>query len=123
MTAPPILDEQTIQGLRQLDPSGQHGLLARVLRTFEGALRRQMAQMAEARDRGDAAGVAFVAHTIKSAAASVGALALSGSCQQTERRIRDGALLDLGAEVENLLTLAEAALQAVEAMLQTTSPR
>ncbi len=123
MTAQPQLDEQTIQGLRQLDPTGQHGLLARVLRTFEGALRRQMAQMAEARDRGDAAGVAFVAHTIKSSAASVGALALSAGCQQTERRIRDGQDVDLAQEVENLLTQAEGALQAVGAMLQNNASR
>lgn len=123
MTAQPTLDEQTIQGLRQLDPSGQHGLLGRVLRAYQTALRRQVVEMAQARDLGDAAQVAFVAHTIKSASASVGALALSAACQQTERRIRDGAGLDLGAEVENLLTLAEGALRAVEAMLQAPSPR
>ncbi len=123
MTAKPILDEQTLQNLRQLDPSGQHGLLVRVLSTFDAALRRQMAQMAEARDRGDAAGVAFVAHTVKSSAASVGALALSAQCLETERRLREGAAADLGAEVENLLTQAEGALQAVEAMLKPSSPR
>ena len=123
MNAKPTLDEQTLQNLRQLDPSGQHGLLERVLGTFDVALRRQMAQMAEARDRGDAAGVAFVAHTVKSSAASVGVLALSAQCLETERRLREGPPADLHAEVENLLTQAEGALQAVEAMLNASRSR
>jgi len=118
MTPKPIFDAHKLQELRQLDPEGKHGLLTRVLQTFESALARQMAQAAEARDRGDAGGVAFVAHTVKSSAGSVGAAALAHECIELERRLRDGTAADLATEVENLLTQAGLALDAVGAMLR-----
>ena len=40
--------------LQALDPDGRHGVVARVLATFESSLLRQMAQLDEARERGDA---------------------------------------------------------------------
>jgi hypothetical protein len=43
---------------------------------------------------------------------------LAGQCIELERRLRDGAA-DLSSEVENLLTQAGHALEAVRAMLRT----
>jgi HPt (histidine-containing phosphotransfer) domain-containing protein len=55
---------------------------------------------------------------LKSSSASVGALAFAARCAEIERAVRDGAPIDLSAEVENLLTEGEHALAAVRAILK-----
>ncbi len=116
--APTQLDEQALARLRELDPDGHHGVMQRVLRTFESSLQRQMAQLVEARDRADANAIGNLAHTVKSSSAAVGALALSALCADIERQVRNGDTTGLGARVGQLLTEAEGALAAVRAMLR-----
>lgn len=113
------LDALALQRLRELDPDGRHGVLQRVLQTFETSLQRQLTLAAEARTRGDAEAVGNIAHMLKSSSASVGALAFSARCAEIERAARGGTLTDLDAEVENLLTEGERALAAVRAMLKS----
>ena len=113
------LDAQALQRLRELDPDGRHGVVQRVLQAFETSLQRQLALAAEARTRGVAQAVSHIAHMLKSSSASVGALAFSARCAEIERAVRGGTLVDLGAEVENLLTEGERALAAVRAMLKS----
>jgi HPt (histidine-containing phosphotransfer) domain-containing protein len=62
--------------------------------------------------------VANVAHTLKSSAASVGALDLSRACSDVERRLREGQAGSLDVDIARLLAAAEAALMAVRAMLR-----
>lgn len=113
------LDGVALERLRQLDPEGTHGVMARVLRTFETSLQRQMDLATQAREQGDATAIANVAHLLKSSSAAVGALALSERCAQIERKLRAGEPADLAAEVENLLTEGAGALAAVRAMLHS----
>lgn len=115
--APP-LDAQALQRLRELDPDGRHGVVQRVLQTFDASMERQMQLAAEARDRGDAAAVGAIAHMLKSSSASVGALAFSARCAQIERAVRGGTVVDLAVEVENLLTEGARARAAVRAILK-----
>jgi histidine phosphotransfer protein HptB len=115
--APP-LDATSVQRLRELDPDGRHGVLQRVLQTFETSLQRQLVLVVEARERGDAAAVGGIAHMLKSSSASIGALPFSARCAEIERLVRSGAPFDLAAEVENLLTEGARALAAVRAMLK-----
>jgi len=117
--APLILDEKALAVLRELDPDGRHGVLLRVMRTFESSLLRLMTQTVEARDRGDLEAARHIAHTLKSSSASVGALALSACCGDVERMVRTGDTADIGARLENLLSEGERALAAVRAMLRT----
>lgn len=117
---PPVtLDAAALTRLRDLDPDGRHGVVVRVLAAFETSLGRMLAQLHAELDAGDAAVVAGIAHTLKSSSASVGALALSASCAEIERRLRDGAGADLQADVRRLLAEGEAALRAVRSMLRT----
>ncbi len=73
----PALDPASVQRLRELDPGGAHGLLERVLDTFVESLVRHVDELRAARAGADRAGMRHVAHTLKSSAASVGALELS----------------------------------------------
>ncbi len=84
-----VLDPAALAQLRQLDPSGSSGLLARILSTFDASLTRLLAQLGEARKGADMAAYRHVAHTLKSSAASVGALELSRLCVEIESRARD----------------------------------
>lgn len=91
----PVLDEEALQRLRDLDPSGQNHLLERVLRAFEGSVLRLLPQLREARRGGDMAAVRHVAHTIKSSSASIGALRLSRLCAEIEAAVRQEAFAGL----------------------------
>lgn len=112
------LDEQALARLRELDPDGSHGVLVRVLSTFEASLQRMLGQLSDASERADIAAVAAVAHTMKSSSASVGALALSALCASAERDLRAGGVHDLPALVRGLSAEVEQVLAAVRAMLQ-----
>ena len=116
---PPRLDAASLARLRELDPDGRHGVVTRVLGAFESSLARMTSQLqAEQGAGGDAGVVATVAHTLKSSAASVGALELSRACAEIERRLRDNQPGDLGVDIARLLAAAEHARQAVAAMLR-----
>lgn len=117
-TSPVTLDVAALARLRELDPDGRHGVVKRVLAAFETSLSRLLMQLRVERDAADATVVAGIAHTLKSSAASVGALSLSASCSDIERRLRAGADADLPADVQRLLGEGEAALRAVEAVLR-----
>lgn len=116
---PPVtLDATALARLRELDPDGRHGVVARVLEAFETSLGRLLGQLRAELNAGDPAVVAGIAHTLKSSSASVGALALSARCTEIERRLREKADGDLRADVQRLLAEGEAALSAVGSMLR-----
>lgn len=117
---PPGLDAQALDRLRELDPDGRHGVVHRVLTAFEGSLAR-MCTVLEVQARADVADLGVVngiAHTLKSSAASVGALALAQVCADVEQRLREHPGRELAPEIERLFAEAGAALVAVRAMLR-----
>jgi HPt (histidine-containing phosphotransfer) domain-containing protein len=116
---PVQLDPQAIARLRELDPDGRHGVVARVLQTYDTSLQRLLAQAADAQSRGDAAAVGISAHTLKSSSSSVGALELARLCAELERAVRVGELQHLAIQVENLLSEGRRVLDAVRAMLRS----
>jgi HPt (histidine-containing phosphotransfer) domain-containing protein len=118
-TEPAQLDAQALARLRELDPDGRHGVLERVLQTYDTSLQRLLAQAADALARGDPAAVGIAAHTLKSSSSSVGALELSRLCAELERSVRAGETQHLTVQVENLLSEGRRVLGAVRAMLRS----
>ena len=115
------LDAGALARLRELDPDGRHGVLARVMAAFQTSLTRMLAQLNAQLGDGatcDPALVASVAHTLKSSSASVGALSLARACAEVERDVRAGGLTALEPQVRRLIGECEAALSAVTAMLR-----
>ena len=84
-----VLDAKALAALRELDPSGQGGLIARIMATFDNSLVRMLAQVDEAAARDDWATINHVAHTLKSSSASVGALELARRSLEIEKLLRD----------------------------------
>lgn len=115
--AMPVLDPQALDRLRELDPHGTQGIMPRVLRAYEQALLRQIDEFQAAQAGGDADRVSRIAHTLKSASASVGALGLSRLCAELERAVRTQPLPALGPQVEALVHEAQQVLAAVRAIL------
>lgn len=115
----PPLDAVALQRLCELDPGGRHGLLPKVLRTFDTSSQRLLDQLGAARATQDLDTQRLVAHTLKSSSMSIGALALSHHCAEAEQRLRHGQIdglapmLDaLEAECRQLLTLLRPLLPA-----------
>ena len=120
MTSPnPVLDEEALERLRELDPGGRNRLLERVLRAFESSIGRLGPQLAEARQRNDREGIRQVVHTLKSSSASIGALRLSRLCAEIEAAVRQEAPEGLAALLEDVDRELEVVLQAVQPMRGT----
>lgn len=94
------LDAGALAGLRELDPQGRNGLLERVVKAFQESLARLAPQLRKAMVTGEIKGVRHVAHTLKSSAASIGALRLAALCSELEAAVRGDALEGLQARVD-----------------------
>jgi HPt (histidine-containing phosphotransfer) domain-containing protein len=114
----PRLDADALARLQELDPDGRHGVVRRVLEAFETSLVRMLVQLQVQASASDAVAVSRVAHTLKSSAASVGALALSQRCAEIEKKRRDGDAVGIEGDVAAMVAEAEAALVAVRAILR-----
>lgn len=108
-----VLDAEALARLRDLDPGGKAGLLARVLATYTQSLQRLLGQLQAGRDEGDTQAQRHVAHTLKSSSASVGALALSALCAEVERRLRDGPMDGLDTQLDLLASEGQRVLAAL----------
>ncbi|MBC7700695.1 response regulator [Aquabacterium sp.] len=94
-----VLDRQALQRLQDLDPKGENKLIERVSKAFENSVGRMLPQLEDAIKVGDHAGIAHVAHTLKSSSASIGALKLSQMCAEIEAMIRRSTGEDLTSRI------------------------
>lgn len=115
--AEPVIDPEAIDRLRELDPSGQQGVVQRVLRAYETSLTRHLGDIASARDGGDLDRLMRAVHTLKSSSAAVGALAFSQRCADIEQAARDARAMPDATEIQALLRQGQDVLAAVGAML------
>lgn len=111
-----MFDEEALKRLRELDPSGQNHLVERVLRAFESSLLRLAPQLREARRHGDMTAIRHVAHTLKSSAASVGALRLARLCAEIEAGARQEACAAMPVLLDDVDREFDVVLQALQPM-------
>lgn len=112
-----VLDPASLDQLRQLDPSGGTGFVARVLGTYIRSLERHEADARQARANGQWDALARAAHTLKSASASVGALVFSEICADVESRIRRQEFDQLEGRLDRFFSEAARVRDAVQAQL------
>lgn len=117
--APATLDAAALARLRELDPDGRNGVVRRVLVTFEASLSRTLDRLEAEAGAGavDGAGLASIAHMLKSSSASLGALRLSAACEQIEQAGRGATGPASPEDVQRLLAEGRAALAAVRALV------
>ncbi len=112
------LDPTAIGRLTQLDPTGVNRLLQRVLTAFQGSVERLRPQLEVARRDADLPAIRMVTHTLKSSAASIGALALSQLCAEIETAIRVEPVPDLGDRLDRLSVALAESLVAIDRLLK-----
>jgi HPt (histidine-containing phosphotransfer) domain-containing protein len=108
-----VLDAQALARLQELDPSGQAGLVVRVLGTYMKSLQRQLVNLQAARRDADLQGQRHVAHTLKSSSASVGALKLSALCAEVERKLTPGAAEPVEHQLDEMSAEAQRVIAAL----------
>lgn len=114
-----VLDAAALARLRELDPTGQSDLVARVLKAYQSSAARLMPQLESARLAGHRAEVQLVAHTLKSSSASIGALRLSVLCAQVEALIRNETTDGLEEGIAAMTHAMADTLQAIERLLES----
>ncbi len=109
------LDPLAIERLRELDPSGQQGMLGRVLQAYHTSLSRHL------QDLGGTdlslKQLASATHTLKSSSAAVGAMAFSQRCADIEQLVRREQRQPPSGDLDALLQEGRHVLEAVTAML------
>ncbi len=97
-----VLNGKLVQQLRDIDPSGQAGLLQEVMQVYLDSSATLVPQTEKAVISADAAGLRRLAHSLKSSSANVGAEILSDLFRRLEVMGREGqteAAIPLLAEV------------------------
>ena len=117
-----VLDAGALDRLRELDPQGKNQLLARVAKAFETSTERLVPQLKDARRAAEPATVRHVAHTLKSASASIGALKLSQMCAEIEAMVRTERLDGLYDRVDSMCAEIELVLMALKRLPLDANP-
>ena len=117
LAAAVVLDASALDRLRELDPKGENQLLPRVLAAFNTSIARLVPQVRTASAGGDLAGVRHVAHTLKSSAASMGAMQLAQMCAELETMIRLDQVDSLAARVDAMCVEIDQVLMALNLLL------
>ncbi|MFM8900146.1 MAG: response regulator [Burkholderiales bacterium] len=115
-TSSSVLDDNALDRLRELDPTGQNKLMQRVITAFETSVARMVPQVQQASQNNDRDGMRHVAHTLKSSSASIGALRLSKMCAELETIIRTQREDDTAPHVVSICAEVEVVLQALRAL-------
>ena len=113
-----VLDRQALQRLQDLDPKGENKLIERVSKAFENSVGRMLPQLEDAIKVGDHAGIAHVAHTLKSSSASIGALKLSQMCAEIESMIRRPTGEDLTNRISAIRPEVERVIASLRLLLE-----
>jgi HPt (histidine-containing phosphotransfer) domain-containing protein len=108
-----VLDPAALENLREM-VGGDPEFLAELMDTFLAGAPQLLADMRQAVEGGDAAGLRLAAHSLKSNSTDFGAMALSNLCWEVEVLGKAGTL-DGAAE---LIAQAEAAYEQVRAALE-----
>lgn len=110
------LDPEALARLHALDPHGGQRLMERAAEAFETLVDRVLPRWDAALDSGDLATIAPLAHTLKSAAGALGALALADDCAMIESLLRHGrqdGVLERARRLRRDLPGVRAAVQAL----------
>ncbi|WP_163866207.1 ATP-binding protein [Myxococcus eversor] len=112
--AAPSLEQEPLTKLRRIGSLGEPRFFEGLLHIFLESTRGRLPRLTEALERGDAKDLAWEAHILKSASATLGAVQMSEVCAKVEAAARQGRLEGLGAA---LVTLAAQFVE-VEKMLR-----
>lgn len=100
-----VLDPTVLDKFRQRERKGRKNVLSRVVNAYLEQSSEHLRQLLEAARNGDASGVQFAAHTLKSSSASVGAIKFADLCKGMEERAKAQKIDDTEAQLQALQAL------------------
>jgi HPt (histidine-containing phosphotransfer) domain-containing protein len=109
-----ILDPAALEAIRELDAGNAAGLFGQVVAIYLEASPALVRQIEMGLSAGDASGVQFAAHTLKSSSANLGARRLAQLCAALEQAARGGALPDGTGRAAEIQREFEAVRRALE---------
>lgn len=98
--AAPALNPAVIASLRRLNEEGQPDVVAEVLALFRRETPSRLDAIRSAAAKGDAALLARAAHTLKGAAATIGAEAMEAACLAVEQLAKRDPKADAGGVID-----------------------
>ena len=113
-TSDAVIDQNALNTVRDLEKKGATGLLNKVVSCYLSEAPKQLRQLHQAMDSGDASSMQSIAHSLKSSSANVGALRLSAFLKELEAMGKVNSLENAG----QLLSKIEPEYRAVEGALR-----
>ncbi|WP_456406908.1 EAL domain-containing protein [Thiolapillus sp.] len=114
-----VLDKAALLQLRDLQETTGRNILAKVADHFLQQAPQDVIDLHKAIEAGNAEQLRFVAHSLKSASANLGAMELAEKCKQLEVAARNGELQDAGALVPAIEKSLGNAIDALRKELKT----
>jgi two-component system, sensor histidine kinase and response regulator len=114
----PIVNRETLDGLRDLDPTGSDALVKELLGMFLQSTPLAIEQLRGAIEAGDATVVGRVAHTLKSSAANVGAESLAAVMRELEKLGREARIDEARALADAVVAEHQRAMAALRDVLE-----
>jgi CheY-like chemotaxis protein len=96
----PVIDKSALDQIADLDPDGSGQLLGSIIDSYLDNAEELVAELGDAIDRSDIEIATRAAHSLKSAAANVGAISFSALCADMERHGRAGDIAAMAAVVD-----------------------
>jgi two-component system sensor histidine kinase/response regulator len=115
---PLALDMATLGRLRDMERNGATGLTAKIMKAYQDAALRLVADLVSAARTGDAPAVRRAAHTLKSSSANIGALEFSQHCALLENFARDNRVDEVSARLEEAQREFDRVMQAIRELEQ-----
>jgi two-component system, sensor histidine kinase and response regulator len=112
------LDAQALDKLRALDPSGNSGVVRRILSTFVTSAQRQRETFVAAQAAGDLVALGRIAHTVRPTAHHIGAFGLAQVADALERAVRAGTADAHSGPAAQFTAMLDEAVAATELELQ-----
>jgi two-component system, sensor histidine kinase and response regulator len=114
----PVLDHEVLDRIRALQRPGGPSVLARLITVYLQDAMTMIDGLGKALQQGDSAGLAEIAHGLKSSSANLGAGRLSAACKDLELKGRAGATDGLDGLVERVETEFASAKSGLQAELE-----
>ena len=113
MENPPVLDPQTLDSLRSLNPDDGDAFLREIITIYLEDTPLRLADLTTAMAAGDKGRAARAAHSVKGSSANIGAEVVRGIAEKIESRAKVGldGLDPLVADLKAAFAVAEAALR------------
>lgn len=98
----PIIDSQSIENLRSLNPGDNDEFLREIIMIYLEDTPQRIAELEQSLAAGDAPKFTRAAHSIKGSSANLGAMAVRGVAEQLERRSHDAGLANVAELIAEL---------------------